>query len=419
MAGNHKKKQNKNTRSNRILYILTRFPVPTETFILNELREVLRQGLDYDLFSFHVDRAAALEPPYSEVPAKQLPRAHHLQCLSALVYFIRRDPSTVLRILGKKYCKKTHHALQAFYLARWCMQHHTSHIHAHYAYHSTSAARIVSALTGITYSFTAHANDIFKSSWQMREKIEDSLFCATCTGYNREYLGKTCGAALLPKIHKVYHGIDMDLFRPNARNVRMEDSICRIVSVARLREKKGLNYLLMACAELQKTGLELNATIVGDGPDRERLESLAHRLGIREHVRFTGSIQHEEVKKILAASEIFVLPCVVASDGSRDGIPNVILEAMAMELPVVSTHVSAIPEAVVHEQTGIIADPEDPAGLAQAIVHLHSNPDMRQRLGIHGRKRVKELFDLDTNTRTLVQLFQKAIEDNPHTTKPL
>jgi glycosyltransferase involved in cell wall biosynthesis len=391
----------------KILYILTRFPVATETFILNELRQVLRQGMDYHLFTFRLDRQMAASAPYSEVPARRLPASHSPEATSAFLACLATRPVLISRIIRQRWCKRVHHLVQATWLAKWCIRNDIGHIHAHYAYHSTSAARVISALTGITYSFTAHANDIFKSSWQMGEKIRDSLFCATCTGYNKDYLIRRYAADFPEKVHRIYHGIDTSLFSPPEG--RGSTDKLRLVTVARLREKKGLDFLIRAAAELADRSVPFQLHIVGDGPDRQRLEALAQGLGVADRIRFTGALPHPKVKEMLADADLFVLPSIIASDGSRDGIPNVILEAMAMELPVISTHVSAIPEAVVHQDTGILVPPQRSRTLADSIMHLWRHPEERLRLGKRGRKRVEQLFELERNTRLLVDLFETAL----------
>ncbi len=398
----------------KLLYILTRFPVPTETFILNELRQVRREGIDYDLFAFHVDTEKASLPPYLEIKARELLGAHTIRGQAAFMELSTKKTGLMIKIAKERWCKKFHHLIQAAWLAKWCIDNNIGHIHAHYAYHSTSAARVISALTGISYSFTAHANDIFKSSWQMGEKIRDSLFCATCTGYNREYLLNTYKDIKQEKVHRIYHGIDTTLFlRSEKPSTREQTDSLKTVTVARLREKKGIDYLIEALALLRSKGIPVIGKIIGSGPDESRLQQLAIRHGIEKYITFTGSLPHEDVKDALDKADLFVLPSIIAPDGSRDGIPNVILEAMAMELPVVSTRVSAIPEAVSHGKTGILVPPKDSKSLADAIEQLYLEPQKRSLMGQEGRNRVKTLFDLERNTQLLIHQFSMRLRSNP------
>ncbi len=396
------------TKNKTILYILTHFPVPTETFILNELRQAKKQHLDYYLVAFHVNKLLLKQAPFNEIEAIEIPRPHNLKVLKAFLWATLTNRSCVRNMLVKRYCKKTHHFFQALYLAKWAQEHNIEHIHAHYAYHSTEAARVISKLTAIPYSFTAHANDIFKSPWQMEQKIKDSAFCVTCTGYNARFLRETYGQDLSHKIFKVYHGIDLKLFKPIPKQTISNKKI-QLISVARLREKKGFIYLIDAMQILKDRNIPANLIIIGEGPERQRLERRINILGLQNEIQLIGSVPHQTVKEYLDQSDIFVLPSIIASDNSRDGIPNVILEAMAMELPVVSTWVSAIPEAVSHEETGLLVHPKDPEGIANAIIELYKNPQKRILYGKTGRKKVETIFELTKNTKQLINLFEKSL----------
>ena len=406
------KNENMALSEGTILYILTRFPVTTETFILNELREMRRQGIKYYLFAFRLNREMAVQPPYNEIPAMEVPRPCTSVVFSANSRIWPKRYRTAYSLLRTRACRRLHHFFQAIYLADWVKRHNVHHIHAHYAYHSTSAARVAALLAGIGYSFTAHANDIYRSCWQMREKIENAVFCATCTGYNAGYLRKHYAQSCPDRVIKVYHGIDLKQFRCRPRKKVLLGQIpFRILSVGRLREKKGFPVLIEACVLLKDRGFFIKATVVGEGPDREAMEALIARKGLGNIIRLAGSIPHNQVRELLEDADVFVLPCIIASDRSRDGIPNVILEAMAMGLPVVSTHVSAIPEAVEHGKTGLLVPPGDAHALAEAISRLVSAPDERIRMGDAGAKKVVKDFDLPGNTGALISLFRDVMEN--------
>ena len=404
---------NRDLGEGTILYVLTRFPVVTETFILNELREMRRQGLRYQLFAFRLNKDMAAEPPYNEIPAMEIPRPWAPEVLRANGRIWRDSWPRAYGLLRARACRKMHHFFQAVYLADWVKRHGISHIHAHYAYHSTSAARVASSLAGIGYSFTAHANDIYKSDWKVREKIEDAAFCATCTGYNAAYLREHYAQSCPDKVFKVYHGIDLEQFNCRSGMSRQPGQTIRILSVGRLREKKGFPILIEACSLLKRQGLPVKATIVGEGRDRRILEGLIAKERLEDIVRLTGTIPHPQVRGLLEHADVFVLPCIIARDRSRDGIPNVILEAMAMRLPVVSTTVSAIPEAVEHGKTGILVPPGNAPALAEAISYLAHSHDECIKMGDAGRKKVAEKFDLDSNTRSLISLFKEALKARP------
>ncbi len=406
------KQNNSKGEQGKILYILTRFPVPTETFILNELREMKRQSLSYSVFAFRVDFEAASLPPYNEIDIKQIPRPLSPEVLGASSKCLAQNPSIVLRLFKERACRRMHHFLQALFIAQWARSNGISHIHAHYAYHSTSAALVASKVSGIGYSFTAHANDIYKSCYHLEEKIMHSRFCATCTGYNAKYLKENFARQCPQKIIKVYHGIELEKFRSKWEITHTSSKPADefvIVSVGRLREKKGFPYLIEACRRLKDKGINIKAKIIGDGPQSTELEHLIEKNNLTEDVILTGAICHDEVYDLLVKADIFVLPCIIARDGSRDGIPNVILEAMAVGLPVVSTTVSAIPEAVTHKETGLLVPPNDAAALADAIEKLYRTPELREVMGKKGRTKVEKEFELKMNTRRLIHLFKKHL----------
>ncbi len=395
----------------RIAYVLTRFPQPTETFILNELMEMRRQGLEYELFAFHVNQDLASLSPYSAITPRQIPRPLTREVLAAAAWALRSRPTVLARLLRRRVCRRTHHLFQAMYLGRLAAHGRIGHFHAHYAYHSTSAARAAACIGRVGYSFTAHANDIYKSRWQLKEKIEESVFCATCTGYNARFLKERFAAGCPEKILKIYHGIDLNMFRDQARGQQgpAGDGCLNVVSIGRLREKKGFPYLLRACSLLKKKGIVLSLKIIGDGPDRPSLEAMIKDLGLGGMVELMGHIPHASVKVVLERADVFVLPCIVATDGSMDGLPNVILEAMAMGLPVVSTDISAIPEAVLHGETGLLVQPADPVALADALASIWRAPEMGAKMGRAGREVIRKRFGLEENTRRLIREFERVL----------
>ena len=271
----------------------------------------------------------------------------------------------------------------------------TGHLHAHFAGVPTTAARYASRLLGIPFSFTAHARDIYVEGRQDRPGLAASLkqaaFAVTCTEYNREYLTQRFPQVPAGKIHRVYHGIDPDRFA-----VRRERDAgpMRILAVGRLQRKKGLHVLFEACGILHGLGREFTVIIAGDGPEKERLTRLAQERGIQGRVLFLGEVTQEEILPAYASADVLALPCLVERSGDRDGLPNVILEALAAGLAVVTTPVSGIPEVIEEGVTGLLVPSEDPAALAAALERLMDDPDLARRLGEAGRERVRRDFDL-------------------------
>jgi glycosyltransferase involved in cell wall biosynthesis len=274
------------------------------------------------------------------------------------------------------------------------------HIHAHFADRAATVALVAGRLLDLPYSLTAHANDIYVEPTLLAEKISGASFVATCTGYNASFLA--CAAAGGSDIACIYHGLDAQQYRPDQTLRRGK---LRLLAVGQLKEKKGFSYLIEACQILRADGYEFSCEIVGEGPLRAELEAQVRDFSLEEAVTLRGALEHHEVIAAYREAAIFVLPCITAADGDRDGIPNVILEAMAMELPVVSTRHSGIPEAVADGETGLLVTPRDAAALAAALAGLMSDAERRRRLGREGRHRVVEAFDVETNVQQLFDRF--------------
>ena len=251
------------------------------------------------------------------------------------------------------------------------------------------------------YSVTAHASDIYVSPLLLRTKLAGADFVATCTGYNQTHLVEAVPEAA-GKIALAYHGLELEHYDPSTRTPAI---LPTLLAVGQLREKKGLAYLLDACRELTDRGVRFQCEIIGEGPQRAELERKMRELGLEKAVALRGARSHDEVIEAYRRAWLFVLPCVISEDGDRDGIPNVILEAMAMGLPVVSTRHSGIPEVVEHEATGLLVPPADAAALADALVRVLEDRREAHEMGEHGRTFVLDRFDAERNVRALRERF--------------
>jgi glycosyltransferase involved in cell wall biosynthesis len=267
-------------------------------------------------------------------------------------------------------------------------------------------------LGALPYSFTAHAKDIYTSKpEQLREKIEKAAFVVTCTEYNRKYLQHVAGGDSTP-VYRVYHGIDVRFFQNEAETPAAAFNPSppyRILTVARLVEKIGIPTVLEALKSLKARGIAFTYTLIGDGDDRMALEKQAADLDLRNETTFTGTKPHDYVLDAYRNTDLFVLGCQVAENGDRDGIPNVLMESMAMGVPVVVTAVSAIPELVENEKTGLLVPPRDPAALAGAMKRLLTDGTLRKTVIEAGRKRVVEEFDNRDMIRDLAGIFRRGI----------
>jgi glycosyltransferase involved in cell wall biosynthesis len=278
-----------------------------------------------------------------------------------------------------------------------------SHLHAHWATGPTTAAMVLSRLLGIPFSFTAHAYDVWREQLLLPEKLRSATFTVTCTEYNRQHLAATYEVPL-EKVVTVHHGVDVQRYAAVERTPNGEP---RVISVGRLVEQKGFDRLLRACKRLSDSGEAFRCEIVGDGPLRERLEALVDEYGLRSRVTLVGRLHQDELRKRYATADMFVLFCVPASDEDRDGIPNVLIEAMATELPVVSTRFSGVPEIVVDGKTGILVATDDEGAQAEAVRTMLHDPALRRRMGRAGRSQVMEGFTIEASAAHLDAVFAR------------
>jgi glycosyltransferase involved in cell wall biosynthesis len=294
------------------------------------------------------------------------------------------------------------HFIEGVYAAWHLRSDPGQHLHAHFIDRAATVALVAGRLLGIPYSVTSHASDIYVGPVLLREKLAGAKFVATCTGYNRSYLAQYGSQLFDHKLLCIYHGLETDRYTRAQRPIGDQ---AVILTVGQLKERKGFAYLVEACQALKARGLDFECRIVGEGPLRPELEEQIRRLGLEGRVHLLGALPHEEVIEQYQQATVFALPAVLGSDGDRDGIPNVILEALSMELPVVSTRHSGVPEVVEDGIDGLLVEPADSQALAVALERLICDGEMRSALGSAGRKIVAERFDPETNTRRLLEAF--------------
>jgi glycosyltransferase involved in cell wall biosynthesis len=395
-------------------YILKGYPRISETFISNEILLLERLGFTMQLFPMRQPRENFCHASVKEIrarvdylPTELLPEFYRL--LVPTFFLALKKPAQFIQTLKfanqglarDKQLLTLKHLMQAAYLANNHLLDGTriSHLHGHFAHSPTSVTLFASSYSGIPFSFTAHAKDIYTSSKKkIRRKMERAEFVVTCTRHNKEYL-ENLGSTGTP-IYCIYHGIDISLFTATMP-ARKTCAPYRILTVARLTAKKGLPTIYRALAELKQQGLQFQHTLIGDGDDREAILEMIEQLGLGDSCRWLGTRTHEEVLSHFKKSDLFVLGCEIAENGDRDGIPNVLVESLAMGVPAVSTTVSAIPEILINGKTGITVEPKDPQALALQMMQLLSDNRLRSRLIESGRKRVEDNFD---NSRLIEQL---------------
>jgi glycosyltransferase involved in cell wall biosynthesis len=297
------------------------------------------------------------------------------------------------------------HFFEAGYLVDILSRSPADHLHAHFASTPTLIALYTHRLSGIPYTFTAHAKDIYVTDpYTLGVKLREARAVVTCTQYNHSFLSKQYGTLCDGKVHSIYHGLDVSQFNFRVPT-KLESGAPVILSVARLVEKKGLSNLVAAADILCRRGCLFHLEIIGSGPQRESLHAQAQQLGLADRVTLSGAQPHDAVCFAYQRASVFVLPCVIASDGDRDGIPNVLLEAMASGVPVISTPVSGIPELIHSGRDGLLVPPNDPAVLAAAIETLLASQELRERLARAARAKVESAFSLGASAERLLALF--------------
>jgi glycosyltransferase involved in cell wall biosynthesis len=401
-------------KSGPIGFLVKVFPKVSETFILGEIL-----GLEHchlPILVFSLNRPTEHVEQRVRAPVIYIPRAEGceaLQVLKAHLTLILRRPRRYLSALAFAWSRPEGGTLMDFVLAGSLAEQMKRlgivHLHAHYASQPAAVAELVERLTGIPFSISAHAKDIYLSQPEsLRRKLARARFTVTCTQYNKEYLDQVTDHRAV--IYRMYHGINLDRFRRGSETAaRLRNGLAPLVlTVGRLREKKGLPVLIEACRRLREAGMTLCCQIVGYGPEQARLQALVAQWGLGDRVQFLGKLGQDEVIQRYLAADIFVLPCQVASDGDRDGIPNVLLEAMALELPVISTTVSGIPEVIRHGENGLLVPPGDAPALAAAIQSLIDQPVLGARLGRAARLTVAKQFSHAANLQLLYDLLMGA-----------
>lgn len=398
-----------------IAYVIKCFPRLSETFIMHEVLELERRGLPLRIASLlrpggKVSKAAQdVQASIDYVPSI-FPGALGLLLRAAGQRFWR-NPLKFLRVCAAAQVRFHHrhtpkHLLYAAYVANQFEHDGITHLHAHYANTPAKIALLVSQFTGIPFSFTAHAKDIYTSAPDsVVYKMQQARFVVTCTGYNQRYLKSLLPEGSNVRIHRIYHGINLRMFPQTMPEPAGQGDCPLILTVARLVEKKGLPYLLEACRILKDQGYDFTCRIVGEGPLRPQLEEQIRELQLTGHVELWGAETHERVIEMYRRATLFALPCTVSDNGDRDGIPNVLVEASAMGVPVVSTPVSGIPELIADGENGLLVPDRDAAALAQAIACLLVDPSLRFRLAVSAFDRVHSEFDMAINVERLHTLL--------------
>lgn len=432
-------------RRPKLAYLFPAFPVFHQTFVLFEVLALQRNGVDLSLYSLR--RPSGPQQPEARDIARQvtyLPGLLSAPVLRANWHRLRRDPRRYWqtyasvcrawrtgpagpvrdpqwgrghitwrnRVRGWFNTSPSLYLLKSLlvvpsgvYLAGELEREGVTHLHAHWASYPATIAYVVHVVSGLPFSISAHAYDIYMVPRMLPAKLHAARFTVTCAETNARFLRQLGGHESADKVIVNYHGVDVGRFAPASGNGRGGAAL-RIVSCGQLERYKGMHALIAACADVIRQGVPVECVIVGEGVQRSALEAQIERLGLHQHVRLLGARPQAEVAGLLQHADLFVLASELAGKfGRRDVIANVVVEAMAAGLPVVATRIPGMEELVENGVSGYLVPPNSAEEIARAIAALAADPETRARFGHASRRRILEDFDRSKNVRRLAELL--------------
>jgi len=400
---------------NNIAYVLKKFPVLSETFILNELLELEAQGLGLHIFSLERPN----DPRFHEDLPKLKANISYVPDFSN-INILWRHNTRAAQSYGDNYKKAFRYVLkhgkpsllwrflQSCYIANQIRRFGICHFHSHFATRPTTVASLASMITGKPYSFTTHAMDIFKtrlSAKSLQKKIKRARFVVTISDYNKQHLSRLVDGDS-EKITRIYNGIDLERFKPNGEAKR---STFTFLCVARFVEKKGHKVLIEACEILHKKGLKFRCWLVGKGRLRSPIRDLIKEKKLESCVKLLGPHSHKEVMDRCRQAHTYVLPCIIGSDGNRDGLPVSLVEALASGLPVITTPMTGNLEVVSSNHNGLLVPFNDASTLAASMEKVMQDSDLREKLSKNARASVVSRFNHHKTAKALKMLLQESL----------
>jgi colanic acid/amylovoran biosynthesis glycosyltransferase len=397
----------------RVAYLANPYPAISHTFIFREIQSLRKNGLE--VFPVSVDRSIDLckmtqEEQCEAEGVKVLKEISPFSAVSAFFRVFIRSPlgfmKMTLMTLGlclkgpKSIVKAFGYLAETIIFLDWIEEKKIDHIHEHFANPTAFIAMLANRYNDWGYSISVHGPDVFYQvdATMLVQKIMRARFVRCISHYCRSQLWRLVPVAMWNKFHIVHCGVDPEVFRPAGRP---ENAIPEILCVGRLTSAKGQHILLNAARAVKEQGLKFRLTFIGDGEDRPSLEEQILELHLEEEVSLTGALGQNRVMDYYRKADLFVLPSFA------EGVPVVLMEAMALEIPVISTRITGIPELIEHERTGLLVTPGNSVELAEAIVRVLKDRDLGRRLGGEGRKAVLDGFNQNENNQYLRRLFEK------------
>ncbi len=397
-------------RSLYLAYFTSYFPGLSHTFIYKEVQDLRNLGIKIKTFSVH-------KPPINMTSEEARDLIHDtfyifpiniFEFIWSHLYFLCKKPSKYLEILFfvltrpnvnlKDRIRTLYHFCEAIYMAKRIERDNIKHIHVHFVAGCATSAMIISKLLGINFSFTAHGSALLLEKLLLKEKINSAKFIIAISKYNKNFI-LNIAPENIRKIFVVHCGVNPLLFFPCPKKT---DTIT-ILSVGRLVPEKGHSFLIEACNVLKENGFQFHCIIIGEGPDRQKLERLIYKYKLDNFIELKGPVFHEKIKDYYNLADIFVLSSVT------EGIPVVLMESMSKEIPVIASRITGIPELIEHGKNGILIPPKDIKQLADAISLLIKNDDLRREIGKKGREKILKDFDIKKNIIKLKIIFESQI----------
>ncbi len=388
-------------------YVVKRYPRFSETFIVNEILAHERAGVPVHIFALRRVNETHFQSILSQVrsPVTYIPDSiPKVDVFWAALNAARAELPDLWAAIEKLGPSEALDVHQAVALALKVRQLGISHLHAHFGTVATTVARLAARFANLSYTFTAHAKDIFHTEVDtaaLRTKLGDAASVVTVSDFNVAWIGEHYGAV---PVRRIYNGLNLEAFPYRSP----EDRPPQILAVGRLVEKKGFDTLVEACAVLRDRGVPFTCTIIGEGPLRDALAGNVENYGLAGQVTLAGNRPQSDVIAALQGAAVFAAPCVLAGDGDRDGLPTVLVEAMALGTPCVSTDVTGIPELVRDGETGLLVPQSDLIALAGALARLLGDAGLRLQLATNARRLIQTDFDVDRNAADLRSIFREV-----------
>jgi colanic acid/amylovoran biosynthesis glycosyltransferase len=391
----------------KIAYIGWNIPT-VATFVVSEIKNVLEKGVKIVLIPIRLNKGRNIQSDFEEVyrNIQDVPYFFSFKVWFAILFFLFSKPlkliGTVAHIMYKCrkpliYLAKTSAIIPKSIYFAYDMRHSdVDFVFATWAHYPATMAYIIKALTGKKYAFSAHAGaDIYRFPVFLKEKIEQADFVTTCVAANKDFLVSLCGQQHAAKIHVNYHGVNLSKFKPDPNAGRFQHNQINILSVGNLHAPKGFIYMIRALRILLDSGSEkpFKYTIVGTGYEQDNLNAEIEKLNLQNYVEFKSEVSQKELVNIYNKTDIFVMPSILHESGGRDGVPNVLVEALSLGVPSVGSNISGLPEAIKHKETGMLVEQRSPEQLAEAILYMVKNPQEACNMGEKAVEFVNKTFD--------------------------